>query len=57
LDALLDPVVRGRVVDRLDLAALQVGNDQLQRSRRPSMSSMASASSRTQSSSADWDMV
>jgi hypothetical protein len=26
-DALLDPVARGRVVDRLDLAALQVGND------------------------------
>jgi hypothetical protein len=29
-DALLDPVARGRVVDRLDLAALQAGNDQLQ---------------------------
>ena len=29
-DALPDPVARGRVVDRLDLAALQVGNDQLQ---------------------------
>jgi hypothetical protein len=29
-DALLDPVARGRVVDRLDLAALQVGNDQVQ---------------------------
>jgi Nucleotidyl transferase AbiEii toxin, Type IV TA system len=29
-DALLDPVARGRVVDRLDLAALQVGNDPLQ---------------------------
>src|SRR6266478_3363392 len=29
-DALLDPVARGRVVDRLDLAALQIGNDPLQ---------------------------
>src|SRR5713101_1914308 len=29
-DALLDPVAHGRVVDRLDLAALQVGNDPLQ---------------------------
>lgn len=29
-DAPLDPVARGRVPDRLDLAALQVGNDQLQ---------------------------
>src|SRR5580698_7147036 len=29
-DALLDPVARGRVVDRLDLAALQVGSGPLQ---------------------------
>src|SRR6266496_982405 len=29
-DALLDPVARGRVVDRLELAAVKVGNDQLQ---------------------------
>jgi hypothetical protein len=26
-DALLDPVARGRVAGRLDLAALQAGND------------------------------
>jgi hypothetical protein len=29
-DALLDPVARSRVVDRLDLAAMQAGNDLLQ---------------------------
>jgi len=29
-DALLDPVARGRVADRLDSAALQAGNGQLQ---------------------------
>ena len=29
-DALLDPAARGRVAGRLDLAALQAGNDQLQ---------------------------
>jgi len=29
-DALLDPVARGCVVDRLDLAALQVGSGPLQ---------------------------
>ena len=29
-DALLDPFTRGRVADRLDLAALQGGNDQFQ---------------------------
>jgi hypothetical protein len=29
-DVLLDPFARGRVVDRLDPAALQVGNDSLQ---------------------------
>jgi len=29
-DALLDPVARGRVADRLDPAALLAGNDQLQ---------------------------
>src|SRR5437868_13735015 len=29
-DALLDPVARGGLVDRLDLAALQAGNDLVQ---------------------------
>src|SRR6266496_3434916 len=29
-DVLLDPVARGGLVDRLDLAALQVGNDLVQ---------------------------
>src|SRR5437764_1436129 len=29
-DALLDPLARGRVVDRMNLAVLKVGNDPLQ---------------------------